>query len=56
MQTHLSEQKEEIDLVSKLFPNFSDYLSVYEKFGLVRENSIFGHSIHLQKREIQRLM
>ena len=30
-----------------------NYLSVYEKFNLVRENSIFGHCIHLSEKELE---
>ena len=56
MQTHIAEQKEEIEWVTKLFPKSLDYLDVYEKFGLIGKGAIFGHAIHLKKREIQRLV
>ena len=56
MQTHISEQLEEIDWVKNLFPNSKDYLDVYDKFNLVREGSIFGHAIHLTDRERKRLL
>ena len=52
MQTHLSEQEEEIHWVKNLFPNAKNYLNVYEQFDLVRENSIFGHCIHLSDKEL----
>ena len=52
MQTHLSEQEEEIHWVKNLFPNATNYLNVYEQFDLVRENSIFGHCIHLSDKEL----
>ena len=52
MQTHLSEQEEEIHWVKNLFPNAKNYLNVYEQFDLVRENSIFGHCIHLSVKEL----
>ena len=55
MQTHLGEQKEEIEWVKELFPNAKDYLSVYEKYNLIGKNAIFGHSIYLTEREIQSL-
>ena len=51
MQTHLSENRDEIDWISKLFPEVSDYFSVYEKFGLVGPGAIFGHAIHISGRE-----
>ncbi|MEM0947432.1 MAG: guanine deaminase [Pseudomonadota bacterium] len=55
MQTHLSEQTDEIEWVKRLFPNAHDYLDTYEKFGLLGPNAMFGHAIHLTERERARL-
>ena len=55
MQTHLSEQTEEIAWVRELFPRARDYLDVYERFGLLRTGAVFGHAIHLESRERDRL-
>jgi guanine deaminase len=55
MQTHLSEQRPEIDWVKGLFPDARDYLDTYEKFGLLGEKGLYGHAIHLEAREIDRL-
>lgn len=55
MQTHLSEQVDEIAWVNGLFPNARDYLDTYEQYGLLRHGAIFGHAIHLTPREIARL-
>ena len=55
MQTHLSEQVDEIDWVRKLFPKARDYLDTYETFGLLGERGVYGHAIHLEAREIDRL-
>lgn len=51
MQTHLSEQHEELAWVQNLFPEHSDYLAVYEHFGLLGPGAIMGHSIYLSDRE-----
>ncbi len=51
MQTHLSEQTEEIAWVSDLFPHARDYLDVYETAGLTGPGAIMGHAIHLADRE-----
>ncbi|WP_461864283.1 guanine deaminase [Thermococcus sp.] len=51
IQTHLSEQMEEIMEVKKLFPGFESYTEVYLKAGLLGEKSIVGHAIHLSGRE-----
>jgi guanine deaminase len=55
MQTHLSEQMDEIDWVKSLFPQSRDYLDTYEAQGLLAEGAIYGHAIHLTARERDRL-
>jgi len=55
MQTHLSEQMDEIEWVKSLFPNARDYLDTYEAFGLLRTGGMYGHAIHLEPRERARL-
>ncbi len=55
MQTHLSEQRPEIEWVHGLFPQARDYLDTYEAFGLLGEKGLYGHAIHLEPREIDRL-
>ncbi|WP_341223032.1 guanine deaminase [Loktanella salsilacus] len=55
MQTHLSEQLPEIAWVRDLFPQSRDYLDTYEAFGLLGPNGLYGHAIHLEPREIDRL-
>jgi len=51
MQTHLSEQHEELAWVRELFPEHKDYLAVYEHYGLLGPGAIMGHSIYLSDRE-----
>lgn len=55
MQTHLSEQTDEIAWVRDLFPDARDYLDTYEAFGLLGERGLYGHAIHLEPREQARL-
>ncbi|UWR75042.1 guanine deaminase [Phaeobacter inhibens] len=55
MQTHLSEQTDEIDWVKSLFPEARDYLDTYEQFGLLGARGLYGHAIHLEDRERARL-
>ncbi|MBZ4022277.1 guanine deaminase [Rhodobacter sp. TJ_12] len=55
MQTHLSEQVDEIAWVKSLYPQARDYLDTYETFGLLGENGVYGHAIHLEPREVARL-
>ena len=53
--THLSETLAEIEWVLGLYPEYQDYLAIYEEFGLVSEHSIFAHCIHLSESECERL-
>ena len=56
MQTHLSEQPDEIAWVAELFPDARDYLGTYEMTGLLGAKGVYGHAIHLTDREKARLM
>ena len=55
MQTHLSEQVDEIAWVRSLYPQARDYLDTYEQHGLLGPNGLYGHAIHLEPREQDRL-
>ncbi|MEM7642778.1 MAG: guanine deaminase, partial [Pseudomonadota bacterium] len=55
MQTHLSEQIDEIAWVRDLFPTARDYLDTYEAHGLLGARGLYGHAIHLEPRERDRL-
>ena len=51
MQTHLSENVDEIKFAQELYPSAKDYLGIYEDYELLGPKSLFGHSIHLSDRE-----
>ena len=51
VQTHLSENRDEIAYTSELYPEATDYTDVYARYGLLRPKSLFGHCIHLSERE-----
>ncbi|WP_433989594.1 Guanine deaminase (plasmid) [Pseudoseohaeicola sp. NH-UV-7] len=55
MQTHLSEQVDEIAWVKELYPQARDYLDTYEAHGLLGGKGLYGHAIHLEQREKDRL-
>ena len=55
MQTHLSEQTDEVAWVKSLFPTARDYLDTYESFGLLGKGGLYGHAIYLEQREKDRL-
>ncbi|MFC3528928.1 guanine deaminase [Paracoccus mangrovi] len=55
IQTHLSENRDEIAYTLSLYPGARDYLDIYESHGLLGERLLLGHSIHLEPREIARM-
>jgi guanine deaminase len=54
VQTHISENKDEIAWVKELFPQRRDYLDVYDHFGLTGRRAVLAHGIHLSERELCR--
>ncbi|REF72674.1 MULTISPECIES: guanine deaminase [Paracoccus] len=55
IQTHLSENRDEIAFTLQLYPQARDYLDIYESYGLLSDKLLLGHSIHLEPREIARM-
>jgi len=55
MQTHLAENLSELELVKSMFPERQDYVDIFDHHGLLGPRSIYGHGIHLNERELQRL-
>ena len=55
MQTHISENLQEIEWVKALFPERSGYLDVYDHFNLLGQRSVFAHGVHLCDAECARL-
>ncbi|MBD8481782.1 guanine deaminase [Pseudomonas coleopterorum] len=55
LQTHLSENLQEIEWVKALFPERSNYLDVYDHYQLLGERSVLAHGVHLCDAECQRL-
>ncbi|ELS05378.1 guanine deaminase [Xenococcus sp. PCC 7305] len=55
VHTHLAENVQEVKFTAELFPESTDYLDVYEQFGLVGDRSIFAHCIQLDDSAFQRL-
>lgn len=55
IQTHLSENLNEIDFTRSLFPDAKDYTEIYERAGLLTSRTLLAHGIHLSKSERQRI-
>jgi guanine deaminase len=55
LQTHINENRTEVEEVARLFPWASDYLAVYERYGLCGRRSLMAHNVHATDSEIERL-
>ena len=51
VQTHLSENADEITYSMELYPEAKDYTGIYEDYGLLGPKTLIGHCIHLNHRE-----
>ncbi|HWS74388.1 MAG TPA: guanine deaminase [Quisquiliibacterium sp.] len=55
VQTHAAENREEVDLVRRLYPEARSYLDVYDAAGLLRPRSVYAHCIHIDDEDRHRL-
>ncbi|TWF54774.1 guanine deaminase [Neorhizobium alkalisoli] len=51
IQTHLSENHDEIKFTCELYPEATDYTDIYACYGLLGKKTLLGHAIHLSERE-----
>ena len=51
VQSHLSENRAEMELVGRLHPDCQQYWETYAKFGLWREGTLMAHCFHSDRRE-----
>jgi len=51
MQTHVAENRAEVEWVAQLFPEARSYLDVYERVGLVHERAVLAHGIYLDAHD-----
>lgn len=52
VQTHISENKNEIKLVKEMFPEYESYTHVYDGHGLLTSKTILAHAVHLSEVEV----
>lgn len=52
IQTHISENRGEVEHTLELFPGTKSYAHVYDTHGLLRNTSILAHAVHLTDDEI----
>jgi guanine deaminase len=51
IQSHVSENKDEIAWVQELFHSAPSYLAVYEQYGLLRPRAVYAHCIHFDSND-----
>ena len=54
-QTHINENRDEIDLVQRLFPWAEDYFATYERYGLTGSQCVYAHNLHAGEDELSRM-
>lgn len=55
LQSHLAENADELRWVAQLFPDARSYTDAYDRFGLLRERTVWAHGIHLDDADRERL-
>lgn len=51
VQSHLSENLQEMELVLSLHPDCTHYYQSYEKFGLWKDHTVMAHCVHSDEKE-----
>ena len=54
MQTHISENRREVEWTTRLFPERKNYLDIYDHHGLIGKRAVLAHGVHLSEDEICR--
>lgn len=55
IQSHVSENQDEVKWVMGLYPGYRSYLDIYDSFGLLRPRSVYGHCIWLDDEDRRRM-
>ncbi|XP_051552464.1 guanine deaminase-like [Myxocyprinus asiaticus] len=53
IQSHISENKKEVELVKTLFPDCKSYTDVYLKHNLLTDKTVMAHGCHLTDEELK---
>ena len=54
VQTHIAENRREIEWTAQLFPERKNYLDIYDHHGLVGRRVVLAHGVHLSEDELCR--
>lgn len=53
LQSHISENRKEIEWVKTLFPDRKNYVDVYQHYGQLGPRAIYGHGVHFTKEDFR---
>lgn len=51
VQSHVSENRAELQWVAELFPEAANYVDVYDRAGLLTSRTVLAHGVHLSSEE-----
>ncbi|MGH0125976.1 UNVERIFIED_CONTAM: hypothetical protein FKN15_017684 [Acipenser sinensis] len=52
IQSHISENTEEVQIVKEMFPDCKSYTDVYNKYNLLTNKTVMAHGCHLTDKEL----
>jgi guanine deaminase len=52
LQSHVSENTDEVKWVAELFPEARSYLDVYSRYGMLGARALYGHAIHMDNADL----
>ena len=55
LQTHIAENKTEVEQVNNVHKSNHNYLNIYDSYGLLNEHTLLGHGIYLSGAELNRI-
>lgn len=55
LQSHLNENKGEMEWVKELYPDRKDYLDVYDHYKLLGPKAVYGHAVHMNESDWERM-
>ena len=55
LQSHVSENRDEVELAHRVYPNRDGYLDIYDHYGQLGPRAIYGHGIWLTDAELHRM-
>ncbi len=54
VQTHIAENRREVEWTAQLFPERKNYLDIYDHHGLIGRRAVLAHGVHLSEDEMCR--